>query len=192
MALNGIAPLLVFEFIYSPPVFSGIGPAERPNPALQWLQTNLGAIPIPIVLSEKITGLYVDSESTNIDIETDIRPRYDKDPVTGLTRPPDMNQRGVSSVVNINLLASKDAILLSVLIALADQILAKTVSQEYKLSYFNGPIAIFRGLLHGFSTQVDSNDDLIRITLQIQKPAPNAAAQVASAAVLPRVVGGLP
>lgn len=190
--LNGTTPLIVFEFAYVPPTFAGIGPAEAPNAALMWLMNLIGVIPIPIVLNEKLTGIYVESESNNLDIETDIQPRYDKDPVTGLTQPPIISQKGISSVVNVNMLAKRDSILLSVLLALSEQILGKTVSQEYKLSYFNGPIAIFRGLLHGFSTQVSADDDLVRITMQIQKPAPLSAAVGAVQAVLPRITGGLP
>jgi len=190
--LNGVAPIIVFEFAYVPPTFAGIGPAEAPNAALMWLMNTIGVIPIPIVLSETLTGIYVDNESSNIDIETDIQPRYDKNPVTGLTQPPIISQRGISSVVNVNMFAKKDSILLAVLLALSEQILAKTVSQEYKLSYFNGPIAIFRGLMHGFSTQVSSEDDLVRITMQVQKPAGLSAAVGAVQTVLPRITGGLP
>lgn len=191
--LNGIAPIIIFEFMYFPPSVPTEGLAETVDSSLSWLMETFGSVPVPIYLDEKLTGIYVESETRAIDIETDIQPQYAKDRVTGLPKPPIVTQRGLSSLVTVNLMASRDSILLNVLLSFADLILSKTVSQEYKISYLNGPTTVFRGLLHGLSTSVGGNsDDLVRITLQLQKPSSLGAIQGATTFVLPRITGALP
>lgn len=59
--------------------------------------------------------------------------------------------------------------MLPVLLALSDMIIPKLVSGKYSLSYLNGSTVILGGLLQGLNTSEGADDNLIRITLQIQK-----------------------
>jgi hypothetical protein len=55
---------------------------------------------------------------------------------------------------------------------LIELILDKTSSKEYEVTYVNGAITVFGGLIHGFSYEQGRNDDLIRIKLDLSRGAP--------------------
>lgn len=178
--LNGIAPILIFNF----PI------ASKPLSFLEGVPLIGGAlasagVPIPLYLDEELTGLYVESETKAIDIETTVQARNDGGP-------PLIDQRGLNNLITINMLASQDSILLSVLLALNDIIFSKVVSKEYSVSYLNKTTTIFGGLLHGFSTQVGNDDDLIRITLQLSKGSENGTIPSNVTSVLPKITGAIP
>ncbi len=153
--INGIAPLLVFQF-----------PAILPLPALSGIPIVgdiLGAgFPIPLYLDEKLTGVYVSDESMALTVDTEV-----EIPTNGT--PPLYNQRGVENEITVSMLAQKDSIVLTTLIALMDITFKKLVATKYSVSYLNGSTVILGGLVSGFSTQVGSNDDLIRVVLHLQK-----------------------
>jgi len=161
--LGGIAPILIFTF---PPllgidlskILSGI-------PLIGDSLSGIG-VPIPLYLDEGLTGLYVESETKAIDIDTDITPIYRKttNEITNY-----VNQSGLNNIITVNMLASRDNVFLAVLLALNDMVFERVVQTKYRVSYFNKSILLFGGLLHSFSTQASNNDDLLRITLQIQK-----------------------
>jgi len=180
--LNGIAPILIFTFPENPAALSPIFNALSGIPLIGDLVSAVG-VPIPLYLDEQLTGLYVESQAKNLDIETTIEARYDD-------KKPLVYQRGLNSSVSVNLLASKDSILLPALLALSDLVVAKLVSQKYTVSYVNGSTLILGGLLQGLNTSQSSDDDLIRITLQIQKQ--DSKPLAAAAAVLPKVAGATP
>lgn len=162
--LNGIAPLLIFSFPPSVPneVFNAVNglPIIGNNPLFQ-----LG-IPIPIYLDENLTGIYVESQSKSIDIDTDITPLYRS---TTNTTTSFINQSGINNLVSVQLLASRSSVLLSVILAMCDMAFDKIVQSKYTVSYINGSTLIFGGLLHSFSSQQSSTDDLVHINLQIQR-----------------------
>lgn len=160
MSLNGLDPFLVFTFSDWATGANGSSFLSG-TPILGSLIKNIG-VPIPIYLSEKLTGIYVQKESNAIDVDTQIETRQDdKSPVVW--------QRGVNSIVTVDLIAKRSSVILAALLALSEVIFQKLTSQNYKLSYFNGPVAIFGGLLHGFQVSPNENTDLLNITIQIQK-----------------------
>lgn len=156
MALNGIAPLLVITLKNT----ASINVVKKIPVAGDFLAKNIG-IPIPIYLDERLTGIYVKGESKAIDIESKT------DAIDSKTAPI-VSQKALSSVTNVEMVASSKGVLLMTLVAFADLILARVVSKQYNVSYFNGPTIIINGLLHGFTTQLGENDDLVRIQMSIQ------------------------
>ncbi len=153
--LNGVAPLLIFSFPIIPklPILSGL-------PIIQDALDAIG-VPIPLYLDEKLTGICVLDEEKSIDIDS--QPQQTPDGVNLV------NQRGVSNTVTINMVANKDSFILSALLSFSDLIFTKVVGGGARVSYLNGPTMVFNGLLHGFSTKTDNNDDLLRITMILQK-----------------------
>lgn len=181
--LNGVAPILIFTF---PPNIAALSPlfnAISGIPLIGDTIVNSIGLPIPLYLDERLTGLYVESETKNLDIETTLEPRYDD-------KKPYVYQRALNSSVSVNLLASKDSILLPALLTLTDLIVPKLVSQKYSVTYLNGPTLIFGGLLQGLNTSTGADDDLIRITMQIQKTDQRPAVSVSP--VLNSVTGAVP
>lgn len=169
MALNGIAPLLVIQLKNA----DSINVVKKIPIAGDFLSKNVG-LPIPIYLDELLTGIYVKGESKAIDIET-------KTDAIDAKTAPIVSQKALSSVTNIEMVASKRGVLLMTLISFADLILTRVVSKQYNVSYFNGPTIIANGVLHGFTTQLGENDDLVRIQMAISSAPPPANDIVASA-----------
>lgn len=178
--LNGIAPLLVFHFHTAKvrDFLTGI-------PVIgEFAAENIG-LPLPIYLDEGLTGLYVTDESKNLDVETNVQARNDG-------KKPIVNQKGIDSLVTVNLLCSKNNILLGGILALADIVFTKVISKEYSISYFNGSTLVLNGLLHSFNSQSDADDDKIRITMQISKANQQATTPPPSLPTIPPVQGVLP
>lgn len=180
--LNGVAPIIIFSFKpqLTQALFSGVAGI----PVIGDVLNNIG-IPIPIYLDENLTGIHVESESKAIDIDTQIQTRYDG-------KPANYDQRGLSNLITINMLANRTSILLSVLLAMNDVIFSKVVAKEYNITYLNGATTIFGGLLHGFSTQSGSDDDLIRIVMQIEKGNQNKPTPANLSFQLPKITGATP
>jgi hypothetical protein len=179
--LNGVAPILIFTFPVSEksPTFNAIAGIPLVNEIVSAI-----GVPIPIYLDERLTGVYVESETKAIDIQTTVEAKTE----AGV---PDVSQRGLDSLVTINMLANKDSIVLSAILALCDMVFQKVVAQEYKISYLNGVTTVFNGLLHGFQTSVDSDNDLVRITLQLSKSNQNLGNKPV-ATMLPKITGAVP
>ncbi len=163
--LNGVDPLLIIN-LYNYGILDILNPASE-------LGDPSHAIPIPIVLylSERVTGIYVDSETRGIDVETKIDPTTAKDPTTLEVLPPVVSQTSSDSQVTVNLLATTDCILLTAILALMDMIVARLVTAEYSIHYINGATCIFGAKLHRFSTSVSRNDNLVRIELTLSTAA---------------------
>ncbi len=185
--LGGLAPILIFNFPLN--VAAKLPTANALSGIPLLADTVIDAalsigVPIPLYLDERLTGVYVESENKAMDIDEIVQPRYD-----GLK--PIVDQRAVNSLVTINMLANRNSVVLSVLLALNDMIFTRLISREYHVSYLNGPTAVFAGLLHGFSTQAGADDDLVRITMQLSKG--NQAGLPANvASVLPKITGATP
>ncbi len=180
--LNGTAPILIFTF--TPNFLAGIQQGFAGIPVIGSLSSLIG-IPIPIYLDEKTTGLYIDNQTKAIDIDTVPLPRYDG-------KPPAVDQRGLNNLVTVNMFARKDSIMMTVLLALIELIFGQVVAKTYSVTYLNGTTTVFGGLLHGFSTQEGSDDDLIRITIQLSKANQNAPTPPSVPTVLPKITGATP
>lgn len=189
--LNGVAPILIFHF-YNKDVaglLSGIPFGAEIGDAV--------GIPVPIYLDERITGIYVDSESRGVDLVTEVEPVLDKDPTTGEVQKPQVKQTALDSQITVYMFARRDSIMLTAFLALSDMVLSRVVSQEYGITYLNKSTTIFNGLLQRFSTSNGADDDLIRIemTFSNAKQEGTQAAATASAATtppIPKVTGAVP
>lgn len=157
--LNGIDPVFIFNFSKLVP---DLKTALGDIPLVSKLSSNIPLPPIPIYLSEKITGIYIDSEDKNVDVETSTETL----PSGGV---PIINQKGINSTVKINMIANKNSIGMTLLSAMIDLIYEKVTSKEYSIYYFHGPITVFGGLLHSFSTNQNASNDLYNITLELTR-----------------------
>jgi hypothetical protein len=166
--LNGIDPLIIFEFSKDvdpdakkelqnclKDCLGGKGvPVQAREPEKEWLP------PIPVYLSEKITGLYIDSTQKNIDIETTVEPTADdEDPI--------VNQKGVNSTITLNMVASSKSIGLTLMLALSDLIFKRVTEKDYRVTLFYGAVTIFGGYLRTFAVTQTADNDLYQITLEL-------------------------
>jgi hypothetical protein len=157
--LNGLEPIIIFNF-------SKLTTSESESlskiPIVSSIVSKIGLPPIPIYLSEKLTGLYIESEDKNIDIETTTETLTDGSD-------PKINQKAIGSSVKINMLAKKGSIGLTLISAMADLIVPKVTSREYSITYLHGAVTIFGGLLHSFSISQIGDNDLYTVTLEISR-----------------------
>ena len=120
---------------------------------------------IPIYLSEQITGIYIDNESKNIDIDTTTDSLSSGEGAL-------VNQKTIGSITSINLIAKQGSIGLTILLALSELILDKVTSQEYEITYMHGAVTVFGGLIHSFSYDQGTNDDLYKLRLELTRGRP--------------------
>ncbi len=173
--LNGVAPILIFTI---PPTLGiDLSKTLKGIPLIGSSLTNVG-IPIPLYLDENLTGVYIESESKSIDIDTDITPKYIVTPGSTIQSTTFVNQSGINNLVTVNMIASRDSLFLSVLLSMIDIIFAQLVSVKYSITYLNQNTVIFGGLLHSFQTTGSSSDTLLKITMQIQKNNQNKTSSV--------------
>lgn len=164
--LGGIDPVIIFQFSkLAESVTSDVGPVQptvAKIPFISSIPTLIDQPPIPIYLSETLTGIYIDSEDKNVDIETETQTMADGSA-------PDVSQRGLASTISVNLVARSDSIGLTLLSAMIDQLFDKVTSKEYAITYLHGPITVFRGILHSFSVNKQSGNDLLSIKIELSK-----------------------
>lgn len=156
--LNGLAPIIIFNFKKLLPQFTlpvGI-------PLIAEAGSTVPLIPIPIYLKEEITGLYIKQQNKNVDIETKVQTLTDG-------TAPKVLQNGLNSTVTINMVSNKNSIGLGIMSALIDLIFEKVTSEEYSISYFNGAVTVFGGLLEGYSVSENESNDLYNVSLQISR-----------------------
>lgn len=122
---------------------------------------------IPIYLSETITGIYIDNESKNIDIDTDTTSLNTGDPAL-------VNQKALGSITTVNLIGKQGSIGLTILLALSELILDKVASQEYEITYMHGGVTVFAGLIHSFSYDQGTDNDLYKIKIELSKGRPKS------------------
>lgn len=186
LVLNGIAPILIFQFPtkLSPSFLDGLGFEDT-------TEIDVG-VPIPIYLDESLTGIYVETESSAIDIQTEADGSFEREDVTNEVAEPVISQNILGSSVTITMVAKRDAILLTALLALSSMVLKRVVTQEYSISYLNRSTAIFQGMLMSFRTNVNNNDDLIRIEMVLSTAKKQTTQPVSPIPPIPAVSGALP
>lgn len=160
--LNGIDPIIIFQLYKLIPSTTDL---LANIPITAEVKKRATVAIIPIYLSEKITGIYIDTESKNIDIETNVDSLTSGDPAL-------VNQKTLGSIVTVNLKASANSVGLTILSAMAELLLDKVTSQEYEMTYIHQSTTIFGGLLHSFSVDQGGNDDLLKIKLEIARGRP--------------------
>jgi hypothetical protein len=184
--LNGVDPLLVIV-LKNKGVIDFFGADSLLGSAVSAI-----GLPIPIYLSERLTGVYVDSETRGIDVTTKIEPVTTKDAITQEVEPPQVSQTSTDSQVSINMVARNDCILLTAILALMDLIVDRLVSGEYAIHYINGPTVIFGALLHRFGTSVSKNDNLVRMELVLSTAAKESPTPKAPVTAISKVAAAVP
>lgn len=175
--LNGIDPIILFNFKKNiPSLFTTSIPLVANREFTVTLPT------IPIYLSERLTGLYIDTEDKNIDIDTTIDSKTNG-------ADPDINQKTLNSSVKINITAKRGSIGAALMAAMMELVFPKVTSKEYTISYFHGTVIIFDGLLHSYSSNQQSGTDLYTISLEIVTAGSAAKAAIA---VVSKNTGALP
>lgn len=184
--LNGIAPILIFQF--APGQISDANFFSQAISKIPLIGSSIVqdfGIPIPIYMDERLTGIVIDEDSKQIDVDTEVKQTYDGSPAK-------VTQRGLTNSVTINMIGKKDSIVLSTLIALNDQIFKKLVSKQYKIQYMNGPTTIFNGLLGSFSHTNSPDTDKINISMQIVKPNEQSTAEQKTIPIIQPIQGATP
>lgn len=187
--LNGADPLIIIHLKKN---FTNDLTADEINSSVLNSLVAAVGIPIPIYLSETLTGVYVDTETRSIDVATRVDPTTQRDDLTLEALPPVVSQTAVDSSVTINLLCLRDSVMLTALIAMAELILSKLVTQEYGISYLNGPTVIFDGLLQRFQTNVNRNDNLVRIDFVLSNAKKETPTPKPTVTPIPKVQGATP
>ena len=175
--LNGLDPLIIINFKKLLP-----GIPTQGIPLLKNLGDSIPLAPIPIPLSERnlgITsrgnlGIYVRSHNKNVDFKTDVETNAEGESTK-------VYQTGLASSVTINMVSKKDSVALIVLSTMMDLIFPKCTSEEYSISYINGPMTVFGGLVESFSILGNDTNDLVDLVLVISKaPSSSTVAETAS------------
>lgn len=169
--LGGIDPIIIFQFAKLAP---SVGKQLAKIPVIAKNAPNLIAMPpIPIYLSESLTGIFIDAESKSVSIETDVQTNTEGSD-------PNVSQKGLESTVDINLFAKKGSLGLILLSSLIDVLFDKVTSKEYSISYLHGATTIFRSVLHSYQVDQNSQNDLLTVKIQLSKgsKAPIKAADV--------------
>lgn len=158
--LNGVDPVILFNFRKLVP---GVLDVANKIPVVTGASAQSFPLPIvPIYLSERLTGIVIDSESKNIDIDTT--------PETTTTgSDPSVYQKGLNSTIKVEMRASRNSIGVALFAAMADMIFPRVTSTEYSITYLHGAVTVFNGLLHSFSISQNTENDLYNMTLEISK-----------------------
>ena len=118
-------------------------------------KSKVDGVPVPIYLSDELTGLCVDSESDS-----------QKKDEAGM--PIKVQQRGETQQAKIALKANKNAIGLNILLPLLKSILSLVFAKkEYRIAYFNQNVLIFNARLNSYSMDPGSNDTLVKIEITL-------------------------
>jgi len=157
--LDGIAPIVIFQ-IYKNIPDPGSSASAIPVVAGAYKRQTFAVI--PLYLDENLTGLQIDNNSKQIDIET--KPDTLTNGEAG-----NVNQSSLGSVTKITLKGKKGSVGLTILLALSEQMLDKLASQEYEITYMNGAVTVFGGLIHSFGFEPGTDDDLYRITIELSR-----------------------
>lgn len=157
--LNGIDPIIIFQ-IYKK--VSAPAEALAEVPLSTKVDQFLAQPPIPLYLSEELTGLIIESESKNIDASTQTETQANGGN-------PEIIQGGVSSMVTVDLIANKNSLGVTLFSAMADLIFDKLTSKEYSITYLSGATTVFNGLLHSFSVSQDRNSERLSIKVELSR-----------------------
>jgi hypothetical protein len=180
--LGGSAPIFLFNFFQLSPL------AKEKISSLSVGGVSLldffPMVPIPIYLDEKLTGIYVDSENKNIDIETKIE-------TSKVGEDPQDFQKALGATTTIEMLASSESIGLTILSAMMDVVLPKVTSKEYSISYLNGATTIFNAKLQTFSISQNTDNNLFRISV-VLSTSTNKTSVAAAVPLVSRVTGAVP
>lgn len=180
--LNGVSPIIIFDFLATAKL--DLGTAFSKIPVLK----NIPTFPlpsIPIYLDETLTGLYVDSQSKNIDVNTEQETnQFEANPI--------VIQKGINSLVTVNFKANSNSIGMILLNLLCDKIFSSLLDGKYSITYLHSQVTLFGGLLHSFSSIQNSENDLINVSLQLSKGRVNSTIQTSVSKIAQPFNGVIP
>ena len=177
--LNGVDPIIIFNF---KKLIPSLQESIAKIPVVASIVSVIDLPVIPIYLSERLTGICIESESKSIEVDTSVDTLSSGDT-------PEVNQRGIQSTIKIEMVAEADSIGVSLFAALTDLIFPRVTSKEYSITYLHGAVTVFAGLLHSFSINQTAENDLYRITIELIKPSSTLKPAVTTVG---RFVGAVP
>ena len=166
--LNGRSPVLIFQFkkkvvSQEPQVTPDSSNSQEQKAKIPILSDALTSLidqpPIPFYLSDDI-GFQVISDDKNVDFETDTETLQDGG------EPLDV-QQGIDSSVTINFVSVRSNVAIGVISALIDTCFKRASSNEYTVSFLNGPTTVFRGKIQSFQYGGDNDSDKVQLQLII-------------------------
>ncbi len=168
--LNGLAPIILFQFSKTATTVNDTI-ASQPFIANAVLKAKNLLPAIPIYLDEKLTGLCIETESKNIDINTDYNTTTDSGGDALI------NQAALSSTITISMKAKRGSIGLTLFSALIDVLFKKVTAKEYSITYLHGAIVIFGALLHSFEINENEDNELSEIKIVLINPGKHNATE---------------
>lgn len=158
--INGLDPIIIFNF--NKPVSAGFLNTLKSINLVSQKTDSIPIPPIPLYLSENLTGIYVTTQDKSIQIDTSLSTLS-----TGET--PLIAQKGIQTSVKIGMIANNDSIGMLLLSAFMDQVFPVVTAKGFTITYINGSIIVFNGLLHSFQITQDTESTLMKISLEIIK-----------------------
>ena len=155
--LGGLSPVIIFQL---KEVVQDEGFLDFDIPVVSDVENFIESQPIPVYLDPDLTGIFIDTEDKNVDIETNFTTKN-----SGGEH--EVDQRGINSSVSINMIANRDSIGLILLSSLIDKVFNKVTSNEYAVSYLNGATTIFRGKIDSCQVKQNASDNKLSIQLII-------------------------
>ncbi len=123
--------------------------------------------PIPIYLSEELTGLYVDSEKKGLSISTENIVEVDETTKTrsGLK----VQQKGETQTTDISIGGRRDCVGLNLLLPMLQTIYDRVLAtKDYRLAYFHNNVLIFDARLANLSINQNRENNLVTIELSLE------------------------
>lgn len=157
--IGGRDPVIIFHFAQNVP---GVLEKNSKIPVVSQTKNQIELPAVPIYLHRSLTGLYVGAENKEVAIETVVETMTDGSE-------PKENQKGLTAGVTVNLLANKNSIGISVLMAMVDLAYDKLTSDEYRISYMHGATTIFRGKILDFTSNQTADTELLEISIQLSR-----------------------
>lgn len=179
--LNGLDPIILFNFFKATPATTA---ALEKIPVVADIVAKVGLPPIPIYLSESLTGLFIDTEEKSIEIDTKMETLTDG-------ADPKIDQKGLQSTIKVSLTGKKNSLGLTLIAAMSDLILKKVTSKEYSITYLHGATTVFGGLLHSFNISQTAENDLLAITFELSTGAASTQ-EKSPIPVVGKVTGAVP
>lgn len=182
--LDGQNPIIIIQIKKLAPFLSD---TVARIPIVSQIPTLIDLPPIPIYFSrdaQSLIGLYLSSESKNIDIQTSTETQTDGSQ-------PNVDQKLIGNTTTINLFGKKNSVQLALLTTLFDAIADRVTSKEYAVSYLNGAINIFGGTLHSYSVDQNDTNDLVNVKIELSKGEKQPTKLPGVPAVAP-IIGAVP
>lgn len=182
--LAGIDPIIIFE-LYKKVDVTAATTDKIPVAGQQSSYQFVPLTPIPIYLSENLTGLFISKVDKNIDIGTDTETFLNGSM-------PDTLQKGIASTVSITLNCKKNSIAMMILSSVIDLLYDKVTSKEYSISFLYGATTIFRGVMHKFSVSQTAENDLMEVNIELSRGAKQPTPQTSIGSVPSSGIGSIP